>query len=159
MKWILPGLLSFIVFSFILATPVLAVSAGVQLPSSQPVSRLVPNRFDWIKYQYSLGSAQPLETWISTAKSQGYRVLISAAKNGIGIPELVDPPKKPCPYEEELETYPIYDNKGNIIGWEKEPMPPYNGYMKYRDEMTKFAQRVGNRVDAIELWNEPNLNV
>lgn len=154
------GLFLFGLVYFFMPQPVKAiVETGVQVPSSNAVTRLSSSGYSykWIKFQYELGGDQPIATWINAAKQNGYKVLISVAKNHVGIPALVNPPTKPCPYEEELELIPVeWDRQGNPTRYEKEPMPD-NAYTRFRDQMTQVIQKIGN-ADAIEIWNEPNLN-
>lgn len=150
-------------------TPALAVISGVQIPSEQPIKRLIPAKygFKWLKYQYSLGSAQPLDVWIDTAKQNNFRILVSVAKNGLNIPTLGNPSQSGqyCPYDEELKQVKVgerqVEDEDGVSRSEdimaKEKSPAGNGYMEFRDAMQQFSQKYGNKIDAIEVWNEPNL--
>lgn len=162
------------------------VMGGVQLPSEQALTRLHQSQFKatWIKFQYSLGSNQPLEEWIRQAKDKGYYVLISVAKNKAGIETLQDPDYPPltypeeythqyCPWDEELEIFHRSDpydcteipDEANPTPTPKTCYKNYdvkatlkadNGYVRFRDEMKKLAPRLEG-ADAVEIWNEPNL--
>lgn len=143
--------------------------------------------FQWAKFQYQLGSNDDLEGWIKHAKestagnNKNYGVLISVAKNLAGIEQLQNLPysgtqengiplftQKYCPWDDELDSY------DRIIGYEncptkeqpnrtcpiketvKIPAKTDNGYIKFRDQMRALASRLQG-VEAVEIWNEPNL--
>ncbi|MDD2822586.1 MAG: hypothetical protein PHQ59_00760 [Candidatus Daviesbacteria bacterium] len=168
------------------STPIsTSIIIGAQLPGAITINRLIPSQysFQWIKFQYSLGSSQDLEGLIRSARSASsgggrtYQVLISVAKNTAGIETLKNPDTYPpeqdpdyfthqyCPYDEELETYNIPYNCGTdpVSG---EPQTCYeqrraqpksdNGYTKFRDQMEALAPRLSG-ASAVEVWNEPNL--
>lgn len=158
---------------------------GVQIPSEQTLPRLSDSQlnFDWVKYQYALGSDQPVESWINNAHNRGFKVLLSIAKNEINIPTLgkASPwTQQYCPYQTQLGVYdwittdyagddpitgdPIY--KRNHHHEEEStiwPADTKNGYIQFRDDITVLLQRLmsdpSTTPDAIEIWNEPNLNV
>lgn len=146
------------------------IIVGVQIPDSTPVTQAdrlsaAPFKFGWIKYQYALGSDQPIEQWIRDARQDGYRVMVSVAKNegSNRIPTLGAPSiwsNQYCPWPEELERRPIWgtDATGATvqIGEEVEPEPWGNGYMEFREKMRALVPRLGPDVEAYEIWNEPN---
>jgi len=99
---------------------------GVQLAKATTIGRLLPSQysFQWVKFQYSLGSDQPIEQWINYAKQQSsgggktYQVLVSIAKNDSGILPLLKNPiypeqtkghytytQKYCPWDDDLDEY------------------------------------------------------
>ncbi len=154
------------------------LNTGAQLPDINTLKRIESSdyKFEWIKYQFSLGSSQPLENWISEVKKRNYKLLISVAKNQAGIETLKNPGKdyqfgqKPdvyskeyCPWDEELESYTFprscTDSKGKTYSCPEtiRSKPKVdNGYIKFRDKMKELAPRL-NQVDAVEVWNEPNI--
>jgi hypothetical protein len=165
--------LSALLFSLILllltSSPALAIQTGVQLPSDNPITenRLINSSFKYesIKYQYSLGSSQPLEQWIDSAhnaENGGYKVLISLAKNGVGIPELKNEKTEVselyCWYPDELKEVITRDSRGREIGRRPENLPPNNGYQQFMQAMETVGKRLqAKNVEAVEVWNEPNL--
>lgn len=182
-------LLTVLFFLLFITIPVKAsadVLTGVQLPNSEAIRRLIPSQysFKWVKFQYSLGSTQPLENLISSAKN--YSVFISVAKNEANIIDtLKNPPypetqangvpaytQKYCPWDDERDSYDegtgeFYecgrDAKGKPILCEHKrtvPIPAKadNGYIKFRDLMQALAPRLQG-AGAVEIWNEPNLAV
>jgi hypothetical protein len=158
------------------------VQTGVQLNSDNTVKRLIPSQygFQWIKYQYQLGTPMDaLQAKIASTKTykrgssnEPYKVLISVAKNGIGIEPLKNPPTYPpeqspdwythqyCPWDNELETYYIpcgVDAYGRAKTCPKTAQPKSNnGYIKFRDAMKDLAPKL-LQADAVEIWNEPNI--
>lgn len=119
---------------------------GVQVPDVDSINRLVPSQysFQWAKFQFSLGSTQPLESWISGAGSaiagggRNYGVLISIAKNRGGIEALKNPPypeldangmpaytQKYCPWDNELDSYDIGTGEFYECGTDSTGKPKY----------------------------------
>lgn len=125
-KGFLTVLFLFIILNSIFITPAYAVEKGVQVPSEKPIRQLTnfSIKFDWIKFQYSWADAnsQPIDTWVDSARSAGYKVLVSVAKKPRNVP----------------------------TGEE--------GYRQYGEFMQNLSARLGNKVEAYEIWNEPNLN-
>lgn len=152
---------------------------GVQVPSDKELAKLTPThfQFDAVKFQYALGSDQPLETWLTAAKENNYQVLLSVTKNETNpkIPAMGKPSETGqwCPWDNELRqvprqgTRPVYDPVTHAItSWENytyhvtEASPTKNGYMDFRDQMKSLVSRLSKdqlMPNAIEFWNEPNL--
>lgn len=162
--------LFFSVLLFLLtSSPALAIQTGVQLPSDTPITenRLINSSFKYnsVKYQYSLGSSQPLEQWIDSAhnaENGGYKVLISLAKNGVGIPQLKNEKTEVsglyCWYPDELKEVITRDSRGREIGRRPENLPQNNGYQQFMQAMESVGKRLqAKHVEAVEVWNEPNL--
>ncbi len=164
----------------ILPTKAYALETGLQIASDATINRFVKSqesRYGWIKYQFSLGSDQPLARWIEgakNAKNGSYKVLISVAKNVAGIPVLksadggtaqsegdgnaakTEVSNQYCWYPDELRDIITYDQYGREVSRRKEYTPGNNGYQQFMQKMEQLAPRLQG-VDAVEVWNEPNL--
>ncbi len=134
---ILAFLLLFVLWQklIVLAAPgdPLPLARGIQIPDGATASRLPPGQYQWVKFQYVAGSQQPIKSWVQQAKSNGYKVLVSIAKN------------------DELK---LVINDGDICG----NGTTENGYDKFYKYTQTLAADLGSSVDAYEIWNEPNLD-
>lgn len=112
------------------------IQIGVQIPDTNPLTqpgRLTKDNYNFsvIKFQYG-NSAQPVKNWATTAKSLGYEVMVSFAKNhtGFTLPSEI-PMSEECP----------------------------GGYGEFRNYVEEKARDLGGLVNLYEVWNEPNLLV
>lgn len=132
------GLLSLIGAFLLLPSLVLAadiptsndtVQRGVQVPDVGAVGRVKNSALNigWIKYQYA-PSDTAIKQKAQAAKSQGFNILISIAKNP----------------------------NGSRLSSNDDPSSCSGGYGDYKNFLARTAADIGGNADAYEIGNEPN---
>lgn len=117
--------------------PTGGIGRGAQLPNDVPtIGRLKDLGYGLVKFQYAPGQLAAVQASVKAARSAGYRVMVSVAKNHTGFS---------LPAEDPQADGDVCPDGGT------------GGYNDFRNFMEKTTRDLPN-VELFEIGNEPNLD-